>query len=257
MTKPERKVIRTASVFVCGIGVGWLIGLSYSPVIQVVITSIITLVASITSALAGMRSDPNEHQARDDAKPKRKLQFEINPYPMMLMIIGVALGASVGIYARANNWLGVRPNKFVEQWRVTGLSDNDISKRLFDDLHPDNTSSSAEPNKNLNASSPEGEKPLVTSNNNQTKTDSSGKNNKPNAATNNSVTSKPEGARPEMGVLFVASEDECDSMRTDNDQELGQFLSNYRDKNVRDKARQCPDAKCLRAIVEAICYKRK
>src|SRR5437773_1955668 len=102
MNTHERKpltFLSALSLLISGVCVGWLIGLSYTPVMQVVITSIITLVVSITSALAGIRFDQNEHQTSDEAKPKhRRSQFQLNPYPVMLMIIGLALGASGGIY---------------------------------------------------------------------------------------------------------------------------------------------------------------
>jgi hypothetical protein len=83
-----------------GLGLGWLIGLSVSPVIQGVITGLITVVVSIATLLAGV------HTTQESEPGKSKLPIEVAPFPVACLILAIALGASIGVYARTHRWLG-------------------------------------------------------------------------------------------------------------------------------------------------------
>ena len=49
------------SLLLCGIGVGWLIGQSLSPVINTVVGSILALIASVVGSLAGIEIEPEKY----------------------------------------------------------------------------------------------------------------------------------------------------------------------------------------------------
>jgi hypothetical protein len=129
-------IFKGICLLLSGMGVGWLIGLSVSPVIHIVITSLIAFVVSITGALAGLKVTPDDEPPSESSSLKQKLQVEINPVPVMLIVIGIAFGASLGVYGRTNNWLGTNVNNFVAEWEKTRLGEQEISKRLFETLYP-------------------------------------------------------------------------------------------------------------------------
>ena len=87
------------SLIVIGLGIGWLIGLSITPgTTLTVITSIMTVVVLLITVVSGLESKvlENEH-----------LKWKVSSIPIVFFVIGLAGGASVGVYARTHNWLGV------------------------------------------------------------------------------------------------------------------------------------------------------
>ena len=79
------------SLVVAGLGLGWLVGLSLTPVIGAVLTSLLGLVAGVVAGLSVLSTD------------KVKIY---NTWPMALLILGIAVGASAGVLARTNDLLG-------------------------------------------------------------------------------------------------------------------------------------------------------
>lgn len=98
-----------------GAGIGWLAGLSVSPVIQGVITGLVTASVAVSSVLAGIRK-PDVREERPDrsdesesepkAGAKRESRSSVDAMPVAVLIIGIAVGAPLGICVRAHNWLG-------------------------------------------------------------------------------------------------------------------------------------------------------
>lgn len=116
-----------ASQVISGLAVGWLIGLSVSPILQTVLTSLLAVIAGVTSVLAGLSSDKDA----DGSPPTGK--YQINPAPVMFLVLGVAVGASCGVYARTNLWLGADAKTLAQR---TGLKEEQINRRIFDLLYP-------------------------------------------------------------------------------------------------------------------------
>jgi len=243
-----------------GIGVGWLIGLSVSPVIYIVITSLIAFIVSVTSALAGLKLNEAENHSSDQPNHKHKLQVEINPLPMTLMIVGLAVGASLGIYARTNNWLGPRPANFAARWKDTELSNKEISRRLFDELYPASPQNatvdtkSSPPNSNSSASSPPASSDTPA-----------GKREEHNSQTPETAKQTAAGdvqlAQKTLSpVLFTATVDECASLRSATDEDLKNQLTHLSGSStgaerVRQEAKACPNVECLKKLVQKICQK--
>jgi hypothetical protein len=75
---------------VIGVGVGWLAGLSASPVIATVLASLLGLAGGVVAAAQGIDKDlrPSSILAGVDARP------------VAALVLGVALGAPLGILAR-------------------------------------------------------------------------------------------------------------------------------------------------------------
>jgi cytoskeletal protein RodZ len=256
-------VMKGVCLALSGIGVGWLIGLSVSPVIYIVITSLIAFIVSVTSALAGLKLDEAENNSSDQPNRKHKLQVEINPLPMTLMIVGLAVGASVGIYARTNNWLGPRPANFAARWKDTELSNKEISRRLFDELYPASPQNATVDTKSSPPNSNSSQSPPASSDT------PSGKKEEQNSQTPETANKKPQSesagdvqlAQKSLSpVLFTATVDECASLRSATDEDLKNQLTHLSGSStgaerVRQEAKACPNVECLKKLVQKICQK--
>ena len=74
-----------------GLGVGWIMGLSLTPVVGTVLTSILGVVAGVVSGISVF----------DDERTKF-----IDAWPLALLVVGVAVGGTLGVLTRTNNYLG-------------------------------------------------------------------------------------------------------------------------------------------------------
>ncbi|MBX3016218.1 MAG: hypothetical protein KF832_32155 [Caldilineaceae bacterium] len=140
------------ALMVTGFGIGWLAGLSVSPVISIVITSITGSVATIIAALSGAK----EELLDKDATPttlKRLLQA-VTPMPLAWLVAGLIVGSGTGIWMRTHNWLSPNPpepppalslQEEVTQWEALGLPREDVVRGLFEQriLSKDNKTQSA------------------------------------------------------------------------------------------------------------------
>lgn len=259
-------------MFLSGAGVGWLIGLSVSPVIYIVITSLIAFVVSITSALAGITVDREGTQAESRPASKRIPQVEINPLPVMFMVLGLVIGASLGVYARTNNWLGPNPASFVEQWKDTELSKREISRRLFDELYPPGpesrpASGTADLSTNNDQQPPESGVggPAADDNSSSTSSSEKGESQDTSPASKKGrspsqkpkASSNPDVVRKHLGVLFTATSEECARFIAARDERLKDELMTGSNEWLRQEAEKCPNLGCLKNLVVKACAKSK
>src|SRR5260370_638322 len=90
----ETKLLQYSSMLLGGIGLGWIMGLSSSPVVSSVLTSLLAVVAAIASALSGLKTsdDHGESNSTGDAgKPRvKKESRQLDGAPLMLLVIGIA-----------------------------------------------------------------------------------------------------------------------------------------------------------------------
>jgi hypothetical protein len=91
---------------VSGIGIGWLVGLSASPVTATVIAALMALVATSVGLIAGLR--PTEESPLF-LPGGAKFVREASAVPVAIVIMSIAAAAPVGIAARAYHWFG--PNE--------------------------------------------------------------------------------------------------------------------------------------------------
>lgn len=130
-------------LLVIGGGIGWLIGLSVSPVVSIVITSITGAAAAIIAALSGLQDK------RDDVKEVNRLvtpvlRWNVDPLPLMILVLGILLGSIFGIKARNEGWLGTDLSIEVEKWTNAGLlnagfTKEEMVRRLFESRYYTNT----------------------------------------------------------------------------------------------------------------------
>jgi len=90
MTKES--FFNSMSLIIIGLGIGWLAGLSVTPVIVSIIVALFGVIAPLIAILVGVT-------------PKNEQR--INLLPIALLIVGLALGSILGIFTRTHNLLGI------------------------------------------------------------------------------------------------------------------------------------------------------
>jgi len=147
--KPATRRILSQSVALglAGLAFGWLIGLSVSPVIQGVITALLALAVGVAGVLAGIRPATEGDTTKEDEESKAKSsahqnwvsrtgKLDASPWPVACLVVAVALGSSLGVFARVSEWLSPDPHRLAARWTRAGLSEPEVIHRLFDQLHP-------------------------------------------------------------------------------------------------------------------------
>lgn len=144
------KAIKTIKTIACmllsGLGVGWLIGLSVSPVLHIVVASVIALIVGVTGALMGLSN------IGDVKESLLKKISEANPLPVTLLVIGLGLGASFGVLSRTHNWLGKNSSDIIQEWQRNGLDSLKIATQIFDNLYPPSCAKMNTPQTSINPS---------------------------------------------------------------------------------------------------------
>jgi hypothetical protein len=114
-----------------GLSIGWLVGLSVSPVLQVVVGSIVAGICGI-AATARASGESSEHESATPYQGVATLSIA----GAVLLSIGVAAGSSVGLLARTHDLFGAVEQQEVNRWLKTGLPERAIYQRLFDHAYP-------------------------------------------------------------------------------------------------------------------------
>ena len=112
-----KKITPIFLVIICGLGIGWLLGLSVSPVLQIILTSLISLIVSIICILSGI-------QVKDD-KPAVVLKrhfSSVSLLPICVLIIGICIGTPAGIYTRTNSLFGETPEHLKTMFERAGFT---------------------------------------------------------------------------------------------------------------------------------------
>jgi hypothetical protein len=110
------------AIVVIGVSVGWLAGLSSSPVFSVVIPVLLTLIASALAAVRLM------------GKPAVDAPPAISVYTITIFAIGLAGGASLGTAARLGDWLSPDPERIIAGWNRWGaiIPHDDVVRRVYE-----------------------------------------------------------------------------------------------------------------------------
>jgi len=109
--------VQALAVLVTGLGIGWLVGLSASPVVSGVIASLLGVAAGVVTAFRGV-SASSAKSVLADARP------------VALLVVGVALGATVGLTARTHDLLSP-PTKLEQAEKSAVSKDNLISRSVL------------------------------------------------------------------------------------------------------------------------------
>jgi hypothetical protein len=139
--------LAVASTFAGGFGLGWIMGMSVTPVTQTVVAAIIALAVAVANALIGLRAETeapagvvDPKKPADPDKPRR-----VTPLPFGSLLIGLAAGSAVGIWSRTHDVLGPDLDARILEWKATKYADSLIARRLFDRTYPPLTKDNAAP----------------------------------------------------------------------------------------------------------------
>lgn len=116
-----------AAALVIGLGLGWLAGLSASPVIGMVLSTILGLVGG---ALVGLRVARRSEGAEGGALASAS--DRVSPQLLALAVLGLGLGAPAGVLARAHRWLEPTLEEMVRPWEALGVPRAEAVRRLMD-----------------------------------------------------------------------------------------------------------------------------
>jgi hypothetical protein len=110
-------ITQAIAVFVSGLGIGWLVGLSASPVVSGVIASLLGVAAGVVTTFRG-------------ASASSAKSFITDARPVAILVVGVALGATVGVTVRTHDLLSP-PAKLEQAAQSTVSKDNLISRSVL------------------------------------------------------------------------------------------------------------------------------
>jgi len=245
-------------LFISGTGVGWLLGLSVSPVLHIIVASVIALTVGVVGTLAGLEGNHKSGTAENNSQHgeasifTNKRSVKINPFPMTALIMGLVIGACFGVYTRTNELLGADPRRLAQRWNgVSGLDEANIKRRLFDHLYPPTTSTNEFNQEQLTRTEEEQnqpEKPLAASVN-----------------TNLDKVAKVEKRQPKKSPdpaaavtahtagLFSISVEDCELLSLKHGDTLRSRLRALNDKRVNVFLDKCDSDECLEALKEIIC----
>ena len=132
MTTTRSDITKYPSIIITGVGVGLLVGLSISPVVSIVITSVTGAAAAIIAAMSGLE---NKSKTRNDNNKQSNsdLQWNVNPIPLAMLVIGIVVGSISGICIRNQDLLGGSDlSSEIRQWTDAGLDQQEVTRRLFE-----------------------------------------------------------------------------------------------------------------------------
>ncbi|MCI5178463.1 MAG: hypothetical protein D3911_03910 [Candidatus Electrothrix sp. AW3_4] len=151
-TEKKTKIYHAISLVIIGFGVGWLTGLSISPVVAALLSSIIGAVLVLAAVLSGFSYGDNASLIKNVS--------DISPVPFALLMVGIIAGTSSGIWVRTHNVLGVisvekQDNSFTKlqeeltqlkeqegeggekgKWEGLDILLSDIAQRIIDKYYP-------------------------------------------------------------------------------------------------------------------------
>lgn len=125
-------IIKGLCILVTGLGIGCLVGLSISPVVSIVITSVTGSAAAIIAAMSGLE-DKSE---TGNTQSNRNLRWNVNPAPLTALVVGLVIGSGYGIYVRNQDLLGGSDlSAELKQWTDAGLDQEEVARRLFENRY--------------------------------------------------------------------------------------------------------------------------
>lgn len=124
-------------LFLAGISIGWIAGLSSSPVIGAVLSTLMALLVSAIALLSKIRDgtdgDPDAIDAAAFANAKPNVAW------VSVLIIGIALGATAGLTARLQDWFSPNFESYsndvkseIELWTALGVDRKSAVTQIFE-----------------------------------------------------------------------------------------------------------------------------
>ena len=125
-------------LLISGIGIGWLAGLSVSPVIAQILSTILGVLAAVLAVLSGVKwtADQKDGEPGEQGSPpagKHALQKinMVSAVPAGILIVGLVFGSMLGMTARTHDWFGFDPAGEIDRWTGLGLEKKEVAQVLM------------------------------------------------------------------------------------------------------------------------------
>ena len=141
MRNLQTTLVFGGALLLAGFGLGWLMGLSTTPLVATIFSALLASAAAILGALGGVETqknaEANAEQANDAGSGGLpRWNTRINPLPLAFLALGIVIGSIFGVRARNFNWLGSDVANEVQKWTDTGLTEKAVAERLFENKFP-------------------------------------------------------------------------------------------------------------------------
>jgi hypothetical protein len=113
-----------------GAGIGWLLGMSTSPVLSIVITSLTGAAGAVIAVLSGLEDYKAPAPTGPDDKPV-SISRRVHVAPLVALVIGIVAGAMFGLWSRSSGWLGTDLDAEVSKWTKHGRTEQEVTAALF------------------------------------------------------------------------------------------------------------------------------
>lgn len=121
-----------------GAGIGWLAGLSVSPIIAQILSTILGVLAAVLAVLSGVKWSADQKDAapyEQGSAPAEKDVLQkistVSAVPAGVLIIGLVIGSMLGMTARTHDWFGFDPAGETERWTGLGLDKKEVARILL------------------------------------------------------------------------------------------------------------------------------
>jgi hypothetical protein len=119
-----------------GLAIGWLVGLSTSAVVGIVLTSVMGSVAALLAASHGSAATLKGIFSNGKDSAASSVERVAPTSTLTALIAATALGATAGVWARTHDWFAPTDAQIVKHWSDLGLDASVVRQRLFDARFP-------------------------------------------------------------------------------------------------------------------------
>jgi hypothetical protein len=115
-----------------GLAVGWLVGMSVSPVIQGVIATLAAVITSAACVVPRRRRQPGAapHQLPD---PPPSPPVRVSPPMAASLSVTLAIGATLSVYVRTHEWLAPNPTQLIKRWTDAGFDNKYVVEHILNE----------------------------------------------------------------------------------------------------------------------------
>jgi hypothetical protein len=121
-----------------GGSIGWLVGLSTSPVLAGVLTTTMSILATIF--VTASPSDPAAAPKLTFIGANTVTALKAARLNFGILVLAMAIGATTGLWARTHDLFSPSETSVIDRWTAIGLDKQVVASRVFDAYFPEGKS---------------------------------------------------------------------------------------------------------------------